>query len=301
MSELVFLPYESAACGALRLLEAELRTATQAAELGATTDRLSVFEECVHETRKRIKRLRALLRLLSPHLGKREKQLHAALREIAQSLGASREATAAIEAIDRLEEQTLHPDEAAFDRARRSLNPSHHNGAAPDHPLLQSALGELGRVGDILRSIELDEPGFDLLETGLHSSHKRAQKTLSLAERELSPHAFHELRKAVKAQQHQLAYLIPLWPAVLGARHLELTELSEVLGEHHDLALLLPPLRSLGLDELIPLAERRLLLLEQHILSSSRRAFAEKAGFFSGSLRAWFENYQTLNTSKEHH
>jgi CHAD domain-containing protein len=247
----------------------------------------------VHEARKKIKRVRALLRLLREPLGPIFARENGAMRDTAHGLTAAREAAAALEALTRLQEE--HPDPATparFDAARAELAPHapvHREGVA--ELLLRAAEG-LRLARQRLSEVELEDSGWELVGQGFEDGYRRARRALQQAFLHLTPEAFHELRKAVKSHQHQLQLFEPAWSDLLEPRRRALAELSELLGHHHDLALLAPNLRQRGFADVAAAAEERSAEVEQEILREARKLLAERPRHFSGSLGAWFENYQ---------
>ena len=248
----------------------------------------------MHEARKKIKRLRALLRLLREPLGPVFARENGALRDTAQGLTAAREAAAALEALSLLQEE--HPGPATpedFDAARSELAPRAPANREAVGELLQHAADQLRQVRQRLSAIMLHDSGWDLVGDGFEEGYRRARSALKHAFLHLTPVAFHELRKAVKSHQHQLQLFEPVWSDLLEPRRRALAELSELLGHHHDLALLAPHLRQHGFDRVAAAAEERSAALEQEIRHEARKLLAERPRHFSGSLGAWFENYQT--------
>ncbi len=248
------------------------------------------LDTAVHEARKRIKRLRALLRLVRGELGSKFDDVNAELRSIAGRLASAREAAATLEAIDRLKaEKGDRLPEDAFAAARATFS-----GRTPSRSslgdLLETSVEHLNEVATTIEDAELDGNGFGLLKAGFRRTYRSARRRLHRAERSHTAEAFHELRKAVKAHQHHLHFLEEAWPELLSRRREALSDLSELLGQHHDLSLLVPELREAGHAELAELAAERSAELERDIVQRARRLLAEPARHFTGTLRAWYES-----------
>lgn len=280
-----FEPEKDASDEVRRVASEEL---AQAVEF-LTTKELDL-DTAVHEARKRIKRLRALLRLVRGELGKVFDAVNSELRSTAGRLASAREAAATLEAIDQLkEDKGDRVPEAVFAAAREAFS-----GRTPSRAslgrLLETSAQNLDWVKKAIDGSELEGNGFGLLKPGFRRTYRTARRRLHEAMRSHTAEAFHELRKAVKAHQHQLHFVELAWPELLTPRREALSELSELLGRHHDLALLVPELREAGHEELAELGRERSAELEQEISKRARLLLAEPARHFAGTLHAWYES-----------
>jgi CHAD domain-containing protein len=239
----------------------------------------------VHQTRKAIKRLRALLRLIERPLRHSFDKLDKRLRDASRSLAKSREALAALEALEALAERADETEREHISWVRGLLLLD-----APKLVVVRGLLlhvrGELVQLEQRIAGWPDAEAGFELVERGYRHSYRRARRALAVTQRRGSLDDFHELRKATKAHQHQLAYLEPLAPELLAARRLELAELSELLGAHHDIGLLRNDFVARGFVDLADRAKARYLELEREIGTRAERAFAERARTVSAALAA---------------
>jgi CHAD domain-containing protein len=248
----------------------------------------------VHQSRKKIKRLRALLRLLRPHLGRVFKDENQALRETAQRLTSAREAAAAIEAVEQLEvEQRGGISPERFAAARADLTPHAPADRAGVSELLAGAAAAIQASRQRLQELELPRRGWKLVGRGFKDDYRRARQALASAAEHGSAEAFHELRKAVKTHQHELQLFEPAWPEQIEPRRRALGELAELLGHHHDLTLLAPNLRQRGFDDVAQAAVDRAAELEPLILGQARQLLSERPRHLGATLRAWYENYQS--------
>jgi CHAD domain-containing protein len=262
-------------------------------ELAQAVEFLSTKEldvdTAVHEARKRIKRLRALLRLVRGELGSVFDAVNGELRSTARRLASAREAAATLEAIDQLKaDKGDRVAEELFAAARETFS-----GRTPSRAslggLLETSAQNLDWVKKAIDGSDLDGSGFDLLRPGFRRTYRTARRRLHEAMRSHTAEAFHELRKAVKAHQHQLHFVELAWPELLTPRREALSDLSELLGQHHDLSLLVPELRDAGHTELAELGRERSAELEHDILKRSRLLLSEPARYFAGTLHAWYE------------
>ena len=102
-------------------------------------------------------------------------------------------------------------------------------------------------TGNAAAQIELD----DLID-GLGRTYRKARKAFRHAYREPSDESFHAWRKRVQLHWRHMALLSRAWPEALSARASEAKELSRLLGEDHDHAILLALARERGTSILEP-------------------------------------------------
>jgi CHAD domain-containing protein len=203
-------------------------------------------ERTVHETRKALKRLRALLRLLREELGaKRYARESGALRECARRLAGARDAEVMVATLQALTER--HPERLERSPAVSALRAQlcAERDAASAH-----AIGDPEVRGEVVRELravrarverwELRERGFELLAPGLHRVHRQGRRGLRLARRDADAEALHLWRKHVKDLRYAAETLDRGGkPSKLARRIARRADrLGEVLGEEHDLALL---------------------------------------------------------------
>ena len=180
-------------------------------ELRGKTD--STPEEAVHEARKDMKKLRALLRLARGELGR--VTLRARERLLPRRRpGAGRDARHGRDARDarRARPARRRAGSCASDpgRARGTVRSDRDRGAAA------RARGDpeeaRGRVGDW----PLERDSFDARRGGLEKTYRRGRRDFEAARDEPTTEALHEWRKRVKELWYHHTLLRPLWPPVMG-------------------------------------------------------------------------------------
>ncbi len=85
---------------------------------------------------------------------------------------------------------------------------------------------------------KLDEDGFTAIGGGAGRTYKRARKRMQEAWSARSDEAMHEWRKRVKYHWYHARFLGDVVPAMTRPQAEALDELSDLLGDHHDLAVL---------------------------------------------------------------
>jgi CHAD domain-containing protein len=198
-------------------------------------------DQAVHQVRKHCKKLRGLLRLVRPVLGETYDQENAFLRDLARSLGGTRDLDTAAESYDALIAALRgRVDPLAFVTIRERLTQLRETNTeqAPVVQQLHEVAGSLQaaclRVGDW----PLNAEGFAAIGNGFVRVYNRGRRAMRLAYAAPDTEHFHDWRKFAKYHWYHLRLLHPLRPRVLNASRKQAQALGEVLGLEHDLAIL---------------------------------------------------------------
>jgi CYTH domain-containing protein/CHAD domain-containing protein len=253
--------------------------------------------DVIHGARKDLKKLRAVLRLVRPALGKKVYGRQNCLyRDAGRLLSDSRDTEVKVETLDDLEERfgAEFPG-AVAEPWRRDLERERYAAAA-------DAGGELaGRVEQAAALIEegreeiaswpLDKDSFDLVAPGLLKAYADGREELALVRKKPSEERVHEWRKRAKDLWYHLRILRELWPGVLGETADQAHALADLLGDHHDLAVLVEDLGgrdTIDPDAIRTLIERRQEELLERAVGLGERLYAEKPKAFGKRLdRYW--------------
>lgn len=269
------------------------------------------FGGAVHESRKSIKRVRAMLRLvrgeIPDHIYEFENE---SLRKTARLVAKIRSAQGVLDAAtsvhslygDLLAEGTLSQllerltrrrdlieleaveDPNLVGRVVRGLERAYHRyGSWPTDPEAREVYG-LG-IRD----------SFQAVSPGLSDTYGNGRQNMVQAYERSAAGDFHEWRKRVKDMRYQMEFLAPLWPEVVVGTAMTLERLGNILGEDHDMAELLDLLenrpdlcadpRERSLFRALANQRRSELQIAAEILG--RRVYAEKPE----SLNARFGEY----------
>jgi CHAD domain-containing protein len=220
-----------------------------------STKDVSKRDHAIHEARKSIKKLRGLLRMLTPVLGPAANTDVAAMGALGRTLSEYRDAAALLETVDLLgnhcgNEEVLEQ----LGSLRKSLR--RHAEKTCQRSDLRIVL-EQGIVG--LRHLKRStatwklNDGFEVIEPGLRKSFRRGRKALKLACEKPTAENFHDLRKRVKDRWYQVRILEGLWPTPGQSPEKILRDLQEDLGDDHNLDVLraLIPAESVALREMV--------------------------------------------------
>jgi CHAD domain-containing protein len=191
--------------------------------------------EAVHEARKDMKKLRALLRLVRGELGKpRFARENACFRDAARELAGARDADVMLETLNALRLPAGDTWELRKQiRADRDRNAGDDRDAAA-----RSSVAILNEARKRVGNWPLEHDSFDAIAKGLEKAYRRGRRDFHAAMDEPTVEALHEWRKRVKELWYHHTLLRSLWPSVIGAAADEAHVLSDRLGDDHDLAVL---------------------------------------------------------------
>jgi CHAD domain-containing protein len=256
--------------------------------------------EAVHGARKDMKKLRTVLRLLGDELGrKRFRRENARFRAAARALSATRDAEVKLGTLESLAEREDDLPAAAVSAWRNILQRDRKAaaGAARDQPALAEAISliEAGLVE--IRRWDFEGDSWGTVVGGLTRSYRRGRRAMKAAAKSRDEADIHQWRKRAKDLWYELRLFSGAWPPVLGASAEEAHRLSDLLGDHHDLAVLRIDLRArnLGKAETAALAtaiDRRQEELVTEALPLGRRLYAEPPKDFSRRLRRYREAWR---------
>jgi CHAD domain-containing protein len=253
----------------------------------------------VHEARKALKRLRALLRLVRPAIGERDfKREDRRYRDIGRSLSGARDIAAMLECLTLLEAhigRMGHNSVGGVLRSRFTERRADVAASLNGHGG-KLALRALAKARKRLDSLRPEGKGFRAVRGGLACSYGEGRSLARTVWDGGDAEELHELRKRVQQHWRHMQLLTQAWPEVMQARVRAARELSEILGHDHDLAMLGGHARALGrglgskaaVGEFERLCARRREDLRALAMPRSLRLFAEPAESFTDRIgRYW--------------
>ncbi len=197
--------------------------------------------EAVHEARKDIKKIRSALRLVRAAIGDDVWRLeNDHYRDCAGKLSDFRDAEILVEALDGLAERFGFEARERFARLRQELD--RDNRAAREGSGIERAMAtaaaELEQGRPRIDSLPFGGDGWELIGPGIHRGYRRGRKRLRAVEEQATVTNLHELRKRVKDLWYQLRLIRDADADMLGQLADHAHDLSDHLGDDHDLALL---------------------------------------------------------------
>jgi CHAD domain-containing protein len=198
--------------------------------------------EAVHDARKSLKRLRALLRVSRPAFeARRYRRESAVLHDAGRQLADQRDAQVLLETLDSL--LARFGDElpaGTWDRLHKKLARSAGRAQAKGRGGVDRVLHGLGAARERLPNWSLpNKNGRAALAKGFEQIYRHGRRALRQAEMKPTAQNFHELRKRGKDLWHAAQLLQRISPAEMKALSQGAHRLSDLLGDEHDLSVLL--------------------------------------------------------------
>lgn len=252
--------------------------------------------DAVHGARKDMKKLRAVLRLsrsaLPKQLYEEENQRY---RDAARALSASRDAEVKLETLDALAERDRELPREAVETWRQILDRDREAAVNTAHA--ESAIGLVEGGLEGIRNWPVEGDSWKLVGGDVRRAYRRGRRAMASAAADPSEQNFHEWRKRAKDLWYQLRLLGPAWSEPLGAASEEADRLTDLLGDHHDLAVLRQDLRERRLGEagtraLEAAIDARQAELAGEAFDLGRRLYAERPKAYGRRLRRYWEAWR---------
>ncbi|MFG0286683.1 MAG: CHAD domain-containing protein [Rhodopirellula sp. JB044] len=231
--------------------------------------------EVIHQVRKRCKKVRGLVRLVRPALGKAYHEANVLFRDAARPLSELRDAKSMVGTCDDLMNYFEGKvDRSIFESIRSSLKQDLSD-------INDRKIGErLSEFRDtmleskkMVKDWALSDSGFDAIEGGFIKTYERASDRLSDAKDDRDSHLLHQFRKRTKYHWYHLRLLQDIWPPIMKSYRDAAKELSDLLGDEHDYAVL----RQTILNDPEVLNEHKNVEVFVALLDARRRRLANRA------------------------
>lgn len=254
----------------------------------------------VHDIRRALKRWRALLRMLAPHLGEIGEALRFQARDLARRLTVARDAQSAIDAFQDATEATLGLPIALPARSLVTIQ-SRLDGLKAENERsiwnedIQKTLSDyLTSAGWQVSQWNMDALTFSDLADMLTTTYRRARRSMPHDWAEAEGEDLHELRRRVVEHRYQMELIEPIWPRLARIWVDEAQRLRTRLGKCQDLEMLTAksgPHQPLAhwRSKLAPVIAHR---QAEHVQASRRlatRLFAESPKGFRRRLEALWD------------
>jgi CHAD domain-containing protein len=289
-------PDESVARGVRRAARKEIEKS-----LESLTGDGAAPDEKVHDARKRLKRVRALLRLARPGMGaKAYRRENAALRDAARPLSEVRDAQALVGAVDRLRDESegAAPLVRPVRRSLRTRQRAVRRKVVDEQGALAGVAAEMGEARRRARGWK-PGGGWSVLGEGLERVYCAGRRAFREARENPTDESLHEWRKQAKYLWHALRFLEGMggedFRKEVGRTH----DLADRLGDDHDLAVLRGLLvgkvqqSANGGGGLLPLIDRRRRQLQQEAYALGEEVYREKPKAFARRLRAQWKAWRS--------
>ena len=195
----------------------------------------------VHQVRKRCKKLRGLIRLVRPALGKMYQTENDWFRDTAQPLSGLRDAKTMRDTYDSVTDtfkDQVKRESFKTIRRRLTIRCKKLVEANNGDELLNLTRERFAEAQRRVQSWQFGETGFAALKGGFRKSYSQAVTALEQAISHPTAEQFHEFRKRVKSHQFHCLLLRDLSRKPMRERIDEAERLCELLGDDHDLIVL---------------------------------------------------------------
>jgi CHAD domain-containing protein len=286
--------------------------------------------ESIHDARKDLKCLRAVLRLargsIQSEVRKRENIF---FRDAGRSLSAARDSQALLEALQHFSRRhrrhldgTTPKQESInefIEKIREKIEKEKID-RLPRETLrtLVQELRQAKRRAGLWFDSTVVQPGNEwetLVGIGLRRTYRQGKNLLwqleMIGQENASDETWHELRKCAKALGYQLRLLRPIWSGPINVLLREIDQLTDRLGDDHDLAVLRGRILKEPYDlsetqesantrqRFLQFLDRRRRKLQSESLQLARRIYVEKSGQFERRFAAYWHAWKlkshTLN------
>jgi CHAD domain-containing protein len=261
--------------------------------------------ETIHEIRKHCKKIRSVLRLVRPQFEKTYQFENAWFRDTAKGLAGLRDAEAVLETYDSLLDKfNDQVDRRAFAPIRRALTFRNKKVTKKTGNLsrkLKDLRARMSKAAGRVPDWKLKVQEYDGIEEGLVATYRRARDAMSAAYNEPSAENFHEWRKQAKYHDNHMRLLRELWKPVMRSLSEETDELSDLLGDDHNLAVLYKTLlkspkeygKKRDIQVLLGLIDRRSAELRMEANTIGARILGEKPKAFGRRFRVYWEVWRS--------
>jgi CHAD domain-containing protein len=297
---------ESVIAGLKRVVRNEM----ESAEEHLTGKKKATPDEAIHEARKSIKKVRAILRAVRREPGGAYRQENTRLRDVARKLSPFRDAFAIIQTFDEL--RTRYQSEAGADKlssVRGGLMKKRNEPGREEEigAVLGEAAAALRKTSNRVKRWALTSDGYAALAPGLEDTYRAGQKALTRARKNPRPENYHDLRKRVKDHWYHVRLLEGLWTEVMGAYEKSLKDLETWLGTDHNLLVLREKLvaepafygKDKDIDLALELIDKYQKELRDNSISLAARIYEEKPSEFTRRMTHLWDAWQQEPRSLE--
>jgi CHAD domain-containing protein len=261
-------------------------------------------DRAVHESRKRLKEVRSLLRLmrfsLTDEQGLVRDRANARLRDAAGLLSAARDAAVLVETLSSLRDDflaTLDVDgfEGMLDRLRQD-----HAQAAAEAVPVEDARSRVAEVRAEVDTWRLRKSGWRAIGSGLQRIHSCGRGEYQDRNRGVDndhPEAWHDWRKRAKDLRYAVEFLRQASPLLTDGWCPLLKQLTDHLGSEHDLQVLHDRVGELhgevdpaAIEHVTALIATRRATLQQAALRVGAQVYAERPDAFVRRVRAYWRS-----------
>lgn len=256
--------------------------------------------QAVHETRKLCKKGRGLVRLVRPGLGDGYDVANRLFRDAARELSPIRDPQALLQTFDDLASVPGLVPEGGLMETRSALA---RRSADATARVLRTERDRIERAAEMIESARAGARSWDLPDEfgpvgeGVAKTYVRGRERSIEAGESRHAEVFHEWRKRVKYLWYQIRLLRNAAPSVLRPLANRLHDLSDALGDAHDLVVMGGVVEEIEIDDrertaITTMTSGMRFKLEERALSLGRRLYVESPDAFVNRLEGYWEAWQ---------
>jgi CHAD domain-containing protein len=257
--------------------------------------------KAIHEFRLRLKKTRALLKLVRSALGQTYHALNQQLRDEGRELSAARENQVLRETAKAVKKIAPSQNRDIAAVALRTTISRGKNSTQRS----EKAARRIERLAKRLEKVSLKGNADDALFSGLETTYRRARQAWEKFRKSTDNRTLHECRKRAKDLGYQLGVLRNVCPEMLSTQIELLKRFTDLLGDHRDASLLQAAVVESHSDGAVDAESRAAIailqpLQLQRIEDASRLAptiFAETPRAFSTRVRAYWSAWRMTEES----
>lgn len=256
-------------------------------------------DTAVHEARKCIKKLRALLRLVEDEVGDAFEKENTRLCDLGRTLSPFRDAAAMLQTFDELNEKYGAELAAGSFQSIRGGLLAHKNRGERRQNLkiaLQSTSKDLAAAKGRIKRLRLGKTGFQAIAPGIERAFRRGHIAMRQAHKQPTAENLHAWRRRVKDHWYHTRLLNDLWPDVMDGYEAALKSLEDKLGTDHNLDILTQHIQAepdfFATPEQVKACIAAIHHFQEDLQKKARhiglRVYAEKPGTLIGRLRDYW-------------
>lgn len=289
---------ESVIAGLKRVVREEIKSASA----GLSGKKGLSRDVAIHEARKSIKKVRAILRLVGDDPAVDATGENARLRDIGRRLSEFRDAFVMIATFDGLKNKYKDKAGKKLQRIRGGLvRKTKQDLKEKDVEIvIGHAASALRKTGKRAARWPLDRDGYAAIGPGLEQTYRAGRAALARVRKDPTAIRYHELRKRVKDHWYHTRLLERLWTDVMTACEKSLKNLETWLGEDHNLVVLQETILAepdfYGIKSeiklLIELIDRYQKELREQSVAMAERVYEEKPREFRRRMKRLWDAWQ---------
>lgn len=255
----------------------------------------------VHETRRHLKKARAIMQLVRKEIGRGRYQAQDhTLRDVGRLVSEIRDAEVRLETARELKRRARSGKRRCYHGIEETLTLELEHVLAAFAEWQSQAVPMLEAVRKEIQDWPVDEFGFKQLRRRIQATYKRGRKALAETLKEPSAESFHLVRKEAKQLYYQLRVLAPSNPLLVKELNKELKTLGDLLGRAHDLSFLKarleaefdqPPANEAERQELLGVIAATETDLQRDAADLAGHFYAGRPRDFGARIAAWLEDW----------